>query len=412
MRRIIFAILAGSLIVTSTFAQDRPAPMVAPVAEPWLPQSSDDGPTATYREGEFELPRLTARADYLLWWLKDMPLRPVITTGDTTDALPGALGQPTTTVLFPNREVDLGLYSGARIRAAYRFGADELWGVEAGAFFLGSRSSTFSASSDGTFSSKVIGRPFDNLATGQSDVSLTAYPSVASGTVRVTTTARVLGAETDGIVCLFRWRGLRFDLLGGFRYFRLFESLSIQERTNVLPGVPMVGGSDFAGADLFAVSNNFYGGQLGMRAEVRTGRLLFEAQGKLALGGTQEIVNISGLARRQSASGAVEVLPGSLYALSSNIGRRTRGTFAVLPEVGVNLGWQMFDHVQFQLGYTFLYLSRVARAGPQIDTGLNPALIPTSLVYGQGVGAARPGLLERDEGFWVQGVNAGIELRY
>src|SRR5262245_46452282 len=409
MRHVVCGLLALCLAAPGLLA---PAPAVVPPiqAAPRLPDASDPLPPA--QEPDDPWPRLTLRAEYLLWWLRDMPLRPLLTTGDTTDTLPGALGMPTATVLYPVKEVDLGLFSGARLLAAYRFGSDESFAVEAGGFLLGSRTQDYFASSDGSFNSKVIGRPFYNLGSDQSDVSLTAFPSVASGAARVTTTARVLGAEANGLATLYRYRGLRFDALAGFRYFRLYESVVIDEQSTVLAGVPVMGGTQFLGRDDFAVSNNFYGGQLGLRTELRNGRLMLEAQGKVALGGTQETLTISGFTRCQSAGGPVEVLPGNLYALSSNIGRHSRGAFAVLPEGSVNVGWEVFDHVQFQVGYTFLYVSRVLRAGPQIDTGLNPNLIPSSVLYGTPGGPARPAAPLAEEGFWVQGINAGVEVRF
>ncbi len=391
----------------------RSAPEAASEAEPWLPEppGADDhhGAAASCEE---EWPRFAARADYLLWWFRHTPLPPVLTTADTTDALPGALGMPTTTVLFPRGSVDEGLHSGARWLAPYRLGAEGGLGVEAGGFFLASRSLLYTAPSDRTAQSGIVGRPFFNLGTGENDVSLTAFPGVATGVAHVGVTSRLWGAEANGLATLYRCRGLRVDGVVGFRYFRLYEAVTMDEQTTVLPGVPGLGGAVIAGVDDFAVANNFYGGQLGARAELRNGGLSVSVEAKVALGATQEVVSVGGQTTQPGPDGTAQTFPGHLYALSSNLGRHTRSSFAVLPEAGVSLGWQVLEHVGLRAGYTFLYLSRVARPGEQIDTGLNPGLIPTSVFYGTAGGPARPAVPFRESDFWVQGVHAGVEITY
>ena len=41
--------------------------------------------------------------------------------------------------------------------------------------------------------------------------------------------------------------------------------------------------------------------------------------------------------------------------------------FAVVPEVGFNVGYQVTPHLKFFVGYSMLYWSRVLRAGDQVD---------------------------------------------
>src|SRR2546422_2933072 len=45
-------------------------------------------------------PRFWARAEYLYWWVSGDPVPPLATLGSPADPVPGALGQPGTTVLF------------------------------------------------------------------------------------------------------------------------------------------------------------------------------------------------------------------------------------------------------------------------------------------------------------------------
>src|SRR5205814_1611876 len=53
-------------------------------------------------------PRFWISGEYLYWKIKDAPLPfPLLTSGPATSTTPGLLGQPTTTVLFGARYLDL-----------------------------------------------------------------------------------------------------------------------------------------------------------------------------------------------------------------------------------------------------------------------------------------------------------------
>src|SRR5262249_22305628 len=76
-------------------------------------------------------PRLGGGVDYLLWWVKDGPVPfPLVTTGNTAAAVPGALGQPGTQVLFGSNDVDFGGLSGVRGTLGLWIGPDARCGVE------------------------------------------------------------------------------------------------------------------------------------------------------------------------------------------------------------------------------------------------------------------------------------------
>jgi hypothetical protein len=105
---------------------------------------------------------------------------------------------------------------------------------------------------------------------------------------------------------------------------------------------------------------------------------------------------------------------GGLLALPSNIGHFARDRFAVVPELGVNVGFQLTNHLRAFAGYNFLYWSSVLRPGDQIDRGLNELAIPN---FGSQPGtpagdSRRPAVPFRDSDFWAQGVNFGLEFRY
>ena len=90
-----------------------------------------------------------------------------------------------------------------------------------------------------------------------------------------------------------------------------------------------------------------------------------------------------------------------------------RFTFSVVPETGLQLGYQVTPWLRATVGYTLIYWTHVARPGNQTDRTVNPALVPTDPLFGIGGGPARPALpAVRESDFWVQGVNFGLVLTY
>ena len=109
-------------------------------------------------------------------------------------------------------------------------------------------------------------------------------------------------------------------------------------------------------------------------------------------------------------TGIVQRQPGGLLALpGSNIGRFSKDRFAVVPEVGLNLGYQVTESVRAFVGYDFLYLSDVVRAGNQIDTRVNTNQLQRPMVAG---GPTAPAFTFNGSDFWAQGLNFGLEFRY
>jgi hypothetical protein len=136
--------------------------------------------------------------------------------------------------------------------------------------------------------------------------------------------------------------------------------------------------------------------------------------GKVALGTTREQVTINGVSLLdQVGVSRSQTLRGGLYALDSNIGDRSRHTFAVVPEGNVNLTFEITSQLKLTVGYTFLYWSSVARPGDQIDRGVNRTDLPTSQSYDPAIGGPqRPAVIFRSTDFWAQGINVGLGLRF
>jgi len=346
-------------------------------------------------------------AEYLLWFVRGDNLPPLLTSGSLAAAVPGALGQPGTTVLFGGNSYDNNPYSGTRLRFGYWFDDCHGLGLDIGGFFLGGNSNSFSASSMGL---PFLARPFTNALTGMQDIEAVAAPSGLAGTYTAVSTFFLYGTEANlrrNLFCGCNWY---IDAFAGWRLLGLNESLSMNENLAVVSSVnpSLPAGSTFQVHDRFATSNLFNGGQIGLMGEYRIGRWSIDARNSLALGGTEQYVNVSG----STTAAAPGILPttsqGGLLALSSNIGPHTRSMVSFVEEVGVNLGYQFTNHIRGFVGYNFLFWSSVVQPGQQINTVVNPNLIPPVIPGGP----SRPSFSFVGSDFWAQGIQFGIDVRW
>lgn len=126
---------------------------------------------------------------------------------------------------------------------------------------------------------------------------------------------------------------------------------------------------------------------------------------RVAVGNNQQELSIDS-ATTTNAGTAL----GGLYALRSNIGSVERDEFVLVPELGLKLGVRVRNHLHFTIGYSVLYFPNVIRAAEQIDTDLNPNLIPPEIT--PLVGVARPRVLWQQSDYFAQGLTLGGELQY
>ncbi|HZU39203.1 MAG TPA: BBP7 family outer membrane beta-barrel protein, partial [Gemmataceae bacterium] len=355
------------------------------------------------------------RPEVLLWTTKTDVTPPLVTTGPQASL--GALGQPGTVVLFGG-DINQGLFVGGRLTAGMWLDPEMEWGIEGSVFGLGQRTVNFGASSTGE---PVLARPIfsptgaagvEQIANLQEVINgVTVLPTF--GSVAVRETSRLWGGNTDLIFGLCRGDWGRLDLIGGFRYLNLRDDLSINENVTIAATSPVSPGVNFLVTDAFGTRNQFYGGDIGLRSELYWGNWQLDVTGKVALGNTHEVVTINGVTGITPPGVPTTFFQGGLLALPSNIGRYSRNRFAVAPEVGINLGYQLTPHWRIFGGWNFLYWSHVVRPGNAIDTVVNPTQVPR---FGGSaatlVGAARPAFTFNDSSFWAQGANIGIEFRY
>src|SRR5262249_55327937 len=133
-------------------------------------------------------------------------------------------------------------------------------------------------------------------------------------------------------------------------------------------GPPFTGPASDLTDDSFQTRNQFWGGQVGLRGEYAFDRYFVSANTTLALGGTEELLNIIGSSTLNVQGSPLVVAPGGLYALPSNSASARKSEFVVIPELQLKAGVELATWCRATLGYDFLYWNHVMRPGNQIDT--------------------------------------------
>jgi hypothetical protein len=165
--------------------------------------------------------------------------------------------------------------------------------------------------------------------------------------------------------------------------------------------------------DRFNASNQFNGGNFGLRGELRYGMFDLTAIGKVAVGTMHQELRVRGLtAFTNPLTNTSGYALSGVYANSSNIGTFTRDEFTVIPEVTLNVGVNITRGFRMFLGYNFLHVENVIRPGDQVNTTINPAVIPFNNLFGSPVGAAGPGPAFNQSTYWVHAANFGFSFRY
>ncbi len=369
------------------------------------------------------------RGEYLLWATKGMDIPPLVTAGPT-----GILGDTGTRLLYGDETILDEMRSGFRIEVGTWLDCNRIYGLEGDFWTLGEENTGFRATSNAA-GSPALFRPFNNVnprldngefdPPARADAEIVSEPDLLAGSVQVDAYSELMGAgirfrrrmccDTGCITCRDPYgcpvgvpRTTRLDFLVGYRYLRLREGLSVREDLTSLLSVPEEGNFDIV--DSFDTTNTFNGVDLGVLWERSWGPWSLELLGKLALGNMEQIVKVRGQTRISNALTGNGQYVGGLLAQRTNIGEYQRDVLAVAPELGITVGRQLTRHWRVTCGYTFLYLSRVARPGEQVDLDVNPDLLPPE--FSPYAGLERPEFAFRDTDFWAQGLNLGLECRF
>ncbi len=350
------------------------------------------------------------RGEYLLWWSKSAGAPPLAST--SLDETPledaGVLGLPGTRVLAGGE----GLHSGTRLGARLSFGwwlsPCNNWGFETSYMFFGTGTARHPLTSDAY---PILARPFFNAEASEEDAVVLAYPGRRTGAFHVDLTNRF-----DSVSVLFRRPVSRqcdrhWDFLAGYRYARLDEQLAIESSSAFFGSLePVPVGTLIELSDRFGAVNVFQGAELGIAAGARYCDWSLEVTAKLALGSTRSRVTVDGETVVTVPPQSPEAYSGGMLALPTNMRTEERTDFSMIPELGVNVGWDLTCRLRATLGYSLLFWTQVARPGDQIDRNLDPSQFPPPPNEGEPLLAPAPRFVRSD--YWAQGLSFGLDYRF
>jgi hypothetical protein len=173
-------------------------------------------------------PRLYGELAYLLAWVKDGP-----TPGPLAVLYPpaGGVGGPGTFVITGGRDFDFNALNGATATVGYWLDTRATYGVEASGFVLETQVLRSGAAHDGAATNPVaLARPYYPTTGGVTGLPV-GLPGVLAGSVLTTAATQFWGADLNGVVNLRESDAARIDLLGGFAYYDLRESLGIDQQS-------------------------------------------------------------------------------------------------------------------------------------------------------------------------------------
>ena len=387
------------------------------------------------------------QADYLLWWTKGSRVVPLVSNG--------TIGEPGVQVLYGNDRYDLGSRSNFGFEMGMWFDHGRTFGVALEGFTLGEAGESRSFSSDG---STVLAQPFYNVESGANSSILFAGPDgnytllgamdprhseyfqslaltfrlnllcngcgcggwgAGIGTCGDTCTDGGCGSCSDfgcrssrtragffaqGFQERFRPDSWRVDFVTGWRTCRLNEWTTINGTTTRSDNAFFINSWD-----QFKSQNEFNGGDLGLLAQFYKGRWSLDVLAKVGLGNQNQTVRIRGqTVITAPVGGTSTTYEGGLFALGSNIGHYDRDKFVAIPQIGLELGYQINGNLRAKFGYNFIYWANVVRSSEQISSQIDPNQIPPS----SSSSATQPAFSWNDSDYWAQGLNFGLEARF
>jgi hypothetical protein len=203
-------------------------------------------------------------------------------------------------------------------------------------------------------------------------------------------------------------------MLLGYRFLRMDENVTIREDLTITDpgplGVPLAVGTMLQVTDIFDTETEFHGADLGFNTTWQRGRWSMELLTKVAVGTNRTRLKIDGSTLVTVPGAGQSLNAGGLLALPSNIGELNESTFAMVPELGLTLGYCLTPRLRATVGYNLIYWPGVLRAAEQINLDIDPS----QLLLGGGLGGdgTRPVLAMDTNDVWVHGLTAGLDWRW
>lgn len=336
---------------------------------------------------------------YLFGFTQTRNSPPLVTTSPQGTPRLQAGRLPNATTLFgdeiggnaaPGMVLDFGRWDrGGRVAFGGRF------------LYLERDSDGYEAASTGN---PILALPYFNVVGGVEDAILLAYPGVSTnGHVSIDADQELASAQALGHFRVMNRSGIRVDFLAGYHFAKLDDSILIRFQTDDADPLNLIpDGTTFDVTDSFSATNQFNGGLIGCSTELRQGRVVLRGRAAVSIGNMRQTVTINGSEVITVPAMNPAVFDDGLYTQQSNIGVRWRDRTAFLPEAQLQLGYRVTPGIEFNIGYSLLYMTHVALAGDHIDHNLD-----LSQDNGGPV-ATQPAFAFRDTSLWMQGATVGV----
>ncbi len=343
--------------------------------------------------------------ELLLMFRDGIRMPTLVTTGGTSDATAGEIGQATTDVLVGDANAFDRMTAGGRLTLGTWLDSSHCRSLVFRGWYGGHQSFDFGAESSEL---STIVRPFLNVTDGTTpaqDNNLIAFAGRSNGSIAVNAESDVYGGDISVRQFWGGGLGATIDVLYGYQYMGLNESLSIGTNSVAIavPNTPV--GTVQSVTDSFEADNHFHGGQIGLAMRYQENCWTFDGLIKTGFGSISRTADLRG--RTTTTVGAdVDTSDEGFLVQSTNSGKRRDNTFGWVPELDLTLGWHRYRRFDVTAGYHVIAMTDALRVFDTVDPDLavNSAVNPT--------GQQRPAALLSYDTFFVHGIHFGLQYHY
>lgn len=350
-----------------------------------------------------------ASIDTLLWWAEDRQAPVLISTGPAANVVPNINPGLGTAQFGGTMESDMLV--GNRIDVGRYFGSDQVLGAGARFYGLWNGDDTVTQTYNGNAS---LGVPFFDTFGGIGSTAflvgfntgIAAPNPDFSGTVTGTSGFDFLGSEAYTRALFGKGRNYRVDLLGGFTYHSIDDSITLAGTSTQFNNLGPI--AIFNWADAFTAENTFFGGQVGVETQVQSGRFTLTSLAKVHLGNMRQRVTLAGASSLNNLGVGVTNFANNGLLVQGNNGSISRNNFTFTPELNTKLGVQLADGVNFNVGYSFILWTDMALAGNHIDNRIDSTVVG---VVNNPAGNP-PVLAFNSDTFFLHGLDLGLTFTF
>ena len=328
--------------------------------------------------------RITARVEAATFWPTSQSLPGLVRTAE--------IGIPGSVDLFGGtQDLDQSV-QGVRGEFGYRVGSGNCNTLQFRFFDAGAQSLTLDSPSS---SATSIVRPYQDGSQNPivQDAVSVKEPGISDGSVLAHAYSDVQGGDVLLKRLWLKNCDATTEWLVGYQNARINDFIDVHSTT-----IPIGSTNVLELRDQFRAVNQFHGATFGVSRMVYSPRWSLGSMFKLGLGDLQRDVTITGFQKVGNAPASTN----GLLARSPANGFYSTSTFVFSPEVNVTIGYRLTQNLEATLGYTYLGLPKVARAGEQIDTVSDlDSANPT-----------RPRFILQESDFSLHSLNYGLQYRY